>query len=69
MRLRTIREATRDTQALDGRVKKRTIKEKELFRSNDITPPELKLLLWKLNLNSKNLQHFCKVMNLKLKLY
>ena len=47
-------------------LKKRTIKEKDKFTNNEITPQELKYLFWNLDFNDDNYQRFSEVMNFKL---
>lgn len=49
-------------------LKKRTIKEKDKFTSNDITPPELKYLFWNLDFNADSYERVSEVMNLRLAL-
>ena len=47
-------------------LKKRTIREREKFKSDEIVPPELKLLLWNLNYNSTDYEKLASRLNLSL---
>ncbi len=49
-------------------LKKRTIREKDKFASDDITPKELKYLFWNLDFNADSYQRFSEVMDLRLAL-
>lgn len=47
-------------------LKKRTIREKEKFKSDDIVPPELKLLLWNLDYDSNAYERLTERLNTSL---
>lgn len=47
-------------------LKKRTIREKEKFKSDDIVPQELKFLLWSLDYDSNSYEHLITRMNTSL---
>ncbi len=47
-------------------LKKRTIREKEKFKSDDIVPPELKLLLWNLDYDSNTYEKLTDRLNMSL---
>ena len=49
-------------------LKKRTIKEKDKFTSDNFAPPELKYLLWNLDFNESNYMQLTKMMNVELSL-
>ena len=49
-------------------LKKRTIREKEKFSSDNIAPPELRYLLWSLDFSADKYEQLTKVMNVELSL-
>lgn len=48
-------------------LKKRTIKEKELFKSNTIVPPEFKCLFWNFNFKAEYYNRFEDLLGVQLK--